>query len=214
LFKQLKIRSNQVYETMRSGGFKALVRKTFYWNREIVFVEKNLSVYDLKSKPEEKDSLQFIEIAEQATGNKLLYPLKSRQIKIKKNLAKGYGSFAVIRNMEVLGDVWYVHNDYSMKNCKHPDLKWLGLRLTPKEVYMFDMYTDPNKRGKGLVNYLFSCCLQELKKRGFQKVYGYYEVDNLPALWMHRTMGFKENQRIKLKKFFSFIKATVMNSSI
>jgi len=214
MFNQFAIRCNQVYETLRSGGFKALVKKTFCWNREIVFVEKNLLAFDSESKPRAEDNLQVIEITEQVScdNKKLLYPLKSRHLKVRKNLARGYGAFAVIRNTEVLGDVWYVSSDSWEKNCKHPDLKWLGLRLAPREAYMFDMFTDPQKRGKGLVNYLFNCSLEALKKRGFERVYGYYEVDNLPALWMNRTMGFKERQRIKLKKFFSLTKAEVINS--
>jgi ribosomal protein S18 acetylase RimI-like enzyme len=109
--------------------------------------------------------------------------------------------------------LWYVARNNLEEECNHPDLKWLGVRLSPKEAYLFDMYIDPHKRGGGLVNLLFSRSLETLKRRGFDKVYGYYEVDNFPALWMHRTMGYEEIKRLKLKKLFSLGKAEVVNKS-
>ena len=100
--------------------------------------------------------------------------------------------------------MWYIARNNLKEECNHPDLKWLNLQLAPKEAYLFDMYIDPQKRGGGLVNYLFSRTLEALKKQEFAKVYGFYEADNFPALWMHRTMGYKEIERRKLKKLFSF----------
>jgi ribosomal protein S18 acetylase RimI-like enzyme len=204
--KQLAMRFSQVFETVRSGGFLPLFQKIACWNRDIILVEKNLFKSNLKSTLNTNADLEFFKITKKSAHElrKLTYPLKSRQLKLRNNLIKGFQAFAVTKNSEVLGDLWYVGRNNLEEKCSHPDLKWLNLKLAPKEAYLFDMYIDPQKRGGGLVNYLFSRSLEALKTQGFAKVYGFYEADNFPALWMHRTMGYKEIERRKLKKLFSF----------
>ena len=206
MMKQFGMRYSQVFETLKSGGFFPLFQKIVFWNREIIVVEKNLFKFNLKSKSNIDANLEFINITKKSAhkSKKLTYPLRSRQLKLRNNLLNGYQAFAVTKNSEVLGDLWYVGRNHLEEKCNHPDLKWLGVRLAPKEAYLFDMYIDPQKRGAGLVNFLFSQSLETLKNQGFAKVYGFYEADNFPALWMHRTMGYEEIERLKLKKLFSF----------
>jgi len=206
MIKQFGIRCSQVTETLRSGGLIPLFKKTVCWNREIILVEKNLFKFNLKPKSNSDANLKFIKITKKSADKfkKLACPLRSRRLKLRNNLINGYHAFAVTKNSEVLGDLWYVARNNLEEECNHPDLKWLGVRLAPKEAYLFDMYIDPKKRGGGLVNFLFSQSLEALKKQGFAKVYGFYEADNFPALWMHRTMGYEEIERRKLKKLFSF----------
>lgn len=213
MMKQVGMRCSQVFETLKSEGLLPLFKKVVCWNREIIVVEKNLFKFNLKSKSDIDANLEFINITKKSAhkSKKLTYPLRSRQLKLRNNLINGYQTFAVTKNSEVLGDLWYVGRNNLEEKCSHPDLKWLNLKLAPKEAYLFDMYIDPQKRGGGLVNYLFSRSLEALKTQGFAKVYGFYEADNFPALWMHRTMGYEEIERLKLKKLFCLGRSELIN---
>ena len=207
--KQFLIRLNQIGETWKTGGFNTLKRKMFFWNKDMVLVEKELSTVQLKPTITKESNFEFIEISKEKIGKiqDLNYSLKSRQLKLEANLAKGYQGFAVVQDNMVLGDVWFVgRNDLNEKG-EHPDLKFLKIKLNPKEAYLNDMYINADKRGGGLVNFLLGQSLHALKKKGFKKVYGSYETDNIPALWMHRSLGYKEVRKLKLQKFLFFVRS-------
>jgi GNAT superfamily N-acetyltransferase len=65
---------------------------------------------------------------------------------------------------------------------------------------MFDMYIEPEHRGLALSSSLFRMAFRGLRARGVVKVKGYYVVDNLPALWMHRVMGYREMGRVRVQQ--------------
>jgi hypothetical protein len=136
--KQVGMRCSQVFETLKSEGLLPLFKKVVCWNREIIVVEKNLFKFNLKSKSDIDANLEFINITKKSAhkSKKLTYPLRSRQLKLRNNLINGYQTFAVTKNSEVLGDLWYVGRNNLEEKCSHPDLKWLNLKLAPKEAYL------------------------------------------------------------------------------
>ena len=209
--KQFFIRLNQIGEAWKTGGFHTLRRKMFFWNKDFVLVEKELSNSQLKPTVTKESNFEFIEISKGNIGKiqNLAYSLKSRQLKLESNLAKGYHGFAVVEDNMVLGDVWYAcRNDLNEKG-KHPDFKFLKIKLNPDEAYLNDMYISADKRGGGLVNFLLGHSLHALKEKGFKKVYGSYETDNIPALWMHRSLGYKEIRKLQVQKFLFFVRSKI-----
>ena len=81
----------------------------------------------------------------------------------------------------------------------HGDLRRLRVGLAEDEAYMFDMYIEPEHRGLALSTALFRAAFRGLRARGVVKVKGYYAVDNLPALWMHRVLGYREVGRVRVR---------------
>lgn len=207
--KQFLIRLNQIGETWKTSGFNTLKNKMFFWNKDFVLVEKELSTAQLKPTNTKKSNFEFIEISKEKIGKiqDLNYSLKSRQLKLEANLAKGYEGFAVVWDNMVLGDVWYVGRNDLNEKAEHPDLKFLKIKLDPKEAYLNDMYINADKRGGGLVNFLLGQSLHALKKKGFKKIYGSYETDNIPALWMHRSLGYKEVRKLQVQRFLFFVRS-------
>jgi len=60
-----------------------------------------------------------------------------------------------------------------------------------------------------LVNLLHGSALKALKDKGYERVYGYCTADNLPALWVHRIMGYKELGRLKMHRVGSFTRRSL-----
>lgn len=91
------------------------------------------------------------------------------------------------------------------KPILHPDLDMLGIRAKEKEVYAFDMLIDPSFRGKNLAVPIQRSLQLALKAEGYSLVYGFYWQDNIPAMWMHRSLKFRELPKRWVSRFF-FIK--------
>ena len=114
----------------------------------------------------------------------------------------------LIEDNKVIGDLWYA-TLLDLPRNSIPDIDWLGIDLSNNSVYLFDMYVHPEKRGALSTNLLLGGALYTLRGRGFIEAYGYYESDNLPALWVHRLFGYKEIQKLQMQKYFFIIRKVV-----
>jgi GNAT superfamily N-acetyltransferase len=79
-------------------------------------------------------------------------------------------------------------------------MEWLNLVARPQDAYMFDMFLDPNERGNGMAAYLQHNALLLLKEKGFEKAYGYFLADNIPALWVHRLLKWDAIKKVYTKR--------------
>lgn len=209
---KLKIRLKQFVEEMRENGYSNALRKAlgkyFYQNRVVVPTFKDLSSVQVPSEPSTIEKLEFL-IVNKGNVDKVvwMYGVESRRLKAIHNVALGYTAFVVAVNDEIVGDIWCATPLDIGSRPIHPDLKWLGIDCGEKDAYMFDMYVSPEKRGRALSNYLLGKALISLKERGFLKVYGYYENQNISALWAHRVTGYTEMKKRKVRQIF-FYRAT------
>ena len=198
MITEIRIRFNQVLETWKEKGVFYLFNIYVFVNREIIPVVMDLNSLKPHALSAERGNFKLIEILKDRIENtRFVYPFKSRYLKMLRNLNKGYKGFAIVKGDEVIGDIWYVSVNNFGTRMKHPDLKLLDIHLNKNDVYMFDMYVKPEERGGGVVNFLLGSALNELKEKGFIKVYGYYMAHNIPALWVHRMLGYKEMKRLK-----------------
>jgi hypothetical protein len=130
-----------------------------------------------------------------------------------RNLRKGWRGFALIEGATVVGDIWCDAVPGPGNIVAHPDLQLLAISCKEKEVYAFDMLIAPQYRGKNFAGPLQRFLHFSLKKDGFRKVYGFYWDDNLPALWMHRILKFKELPKRQMSRFFGYQKATTLTKT-
>lgn len=182
----------------------------FFVNRIAVTVEKDLSSLPPPGDLFREAGLRLVAITPESVRqdgenqNVMSYPTKSksenRYAKAVNYLDKGYRGFALVRGNEVCGDIWYVGGRSDQKEAPHPDLKWLRIQCANDEVYAFDMHLYPEQRGKNMAVLLQSGALHELKRKGFKRAFGYYWAKYLPALWVHRTLQWKELGRIKVSR--------------
>ena len=210
--KLTRVRLNQFWEMWRSEGFSSVIKKAVFFNKVVIPAVKDLSALPPLKSPAASD-VEFVEIREDTfQPDRWTFPSKSRLMRVSKNFRKGYRGFGVVKGGEVVGDIWYCTQGAPGSPWRHPDLEWFawfGVELGEKELYMFEMYVKPEERGGGLVNYLHGSALKALREKGFEKVYGYCTADNIPALWVHRTLGYKELGRLHMHRLFSLTRRSL-----
>lgn len=213
MMKLVRVRVNQFLETWKTEGLSSVMKKAFFLHKEIIPAEKDLSLLPaLKFSPKTSE-IRFVEISPDYLMNKKFrYALKNRHLRVSKNFKKGYRGFAIIRGDEIVGDIWYCTREGSDRIYAHPDLEWLewvDIRLGPKDAYLFEMYVKTQERGGGIVNFMLWNALNSLKEKGFSRAYGYCTADNIPALWVHRILGYKELERIKMHRILSATRRSI-----
>lgn len=202
MFQKL-LRSVRLLERSREKGFFKTLAQSLYSVQDAV--PTFLDLADLK--PEKHPLGQFsceirlITIANQVEG--LQFPVKSRRLQVKTNLRKGYKMFALIKQGRMIGDIWFTQVD-DKRRAPHRDLKIFKMDLGPSEAYAFDLYVLKEERGKDLTTSFMTNALREMRALGLTRVYGCYMAKNVPALWIHRLIGYKELPRVKVRNFLGY----------
>ena len=206
-----RIRWNQFLEEAKDKSYREAIRKTIekclMTSQIVVPVYNSLATLKQATKTEASDSLELL-IVNKANVDSVAPMQKtiSRKLKVAHNTQSGYYAYAVVSNGEVIGDIWCATPKSVSTDPIHPDLPWLGITCGKNDAYMFDMYVIPGSRGKVITSYLLGGALNHLKKDGFDKVYGFYEKSNLPALWTHRMFGYTELGKRKSFRFLFYKK--------
>jgi GNAT superfamily N-acetyltransferase len=199
MLNAFRIRWNQFLEESRQKSTREAINKMFatylHLNRIVVPVYADLTKLKQSSKGKTEDisALEFLivdknNVAAVAGMNKTA----SRRLKMPHHTRAGYYAYAVVSNGEIIGDIWCATPRGVEAGTVHSDLVWLGIECGENDAYMFDMYVTPDSRGKAVASYLLWNALNHLKESGFDRVYGFYEKNNLPALWTHRLFGYTE----------------------
>lgn len=209
MLTRIYMRLVQFLESWKWNGLISTFKEIIYLNRQAIPVQRDLLPLDPMMNNLTQSNTELIEISRHNFQNiNLTYPLKNRYLKTLNNIKNGYRAIAIVRDNEVIGDVWYTTSKNPTRTSVHPDVKWLGIDFGEKDVYAWDMLIKPTERGNSISIYLMNGAMHILRKKGFEKLYGYYWADNIPALWMHRMLRFKELKRLKVHRFLyvKFIK--------
>jgi GNAT superfamily N-acetyltransferase len=191
MLMKVQLYFNLFLENAKSLGLKKAVKRAIFSKRTIVPV-----YHELNEITPDKFGLYSTEyeIALCTRKNKTVlgkYENKSRLIRAKLYLRKGYKGLILTREDRIIGDLWFTQGD--VQNPRpHLDIKLLGINVGSREAYAFDMFIIKEARGGNIAGYFMAKALLFLRAMGISRVYGYYEKNNLPALWMHRLTGYKE----------------------
>lgn len=198
MLQYCKMRLVQARELLLIAGWRGLMRDIFYLNRVAVPVEIPLDslrpVTDF-SRPADEAVLELS--GELLEAGSLVYRFRSRYLKALNYLGKGYRGFALVKGNTVVGDIWCADSRPGPGADNHPDEAWLGIQSRAGEAYTFDMFVDPAYRGGNVAAALQNGSLHLLRKRGVTKAYGFFWADNVPALWVHRTLRWRELKRVR-----------------
>jgi GNAT superfamily N-acetyltransferase len=191
----------QVVETLRErGGARALL-KGVYWRGQLVPVERDLSTVPAVDGLLRKVNVELARITPGSwRENPATYSVASRRYKARKYLARGFGAYAVVRDGKVIGDIWHAPRGATKAELAHRDFDVLGIEPGRKDVYLFDMFIDPKHRGEALAVPLMGGALHALGQLGCEKAYGFFTADNIPALWVHRILKYKELARVTIRR--------------
>ncbi len=204
---QLRIKYLQFIEQCRKDNFFAAcgsaLGKSLYKSVEFVPAEKDLeSLLDIPSPGD--DAFEFVEVGPE-NFSALAFPKVSRYEYAKNYFRKGYRMIAMVHDGIVVGDIWYVDRKMARQRTIHSDLVSFKVELRDDEVYLFDMYLNAGTRGGGQATYFHGSVLKSMRERGFRKAYGSYEIGNIPAMWMHRLIGYRELPHLELRRFFRIV---------
>jgi GNAT superfamily N-acetyltransferase len=211
MLKIFRIRWHQFLEEAKGKSLQEALRKftakCIATNQIVVPVYNNLSTLKQPPKTDATAALEFLVVnKDNQTAVEPMIKTSSRRLKVEHNTQSGFYAFAVVSNGEIIGDIWCATPREVMTEPIHSDLPWLGITCGKNDAYMFDMYVVPDSRGKVVTSYLLGSALTHLKQAGFDKVYGFYEKNNLPALWTHRLFGYSELGKRKSFRFLFFKK--------
>jgi hypothetical protein len=209
MIRCLGIRICQVHETLKQEGLSSIIKKAVFSERESIPTQKDLSTVKPMDKALEKDGLELVEISSaNCKDHGLKYPIVSRYLKVRYNVGKGFGAYALVKDGEVIGDVWFVTKKGSKLSNIHPDIGLLNITLGDEDVYLFDLYVTPEARVKSPAIPLLGSALNALRENGYKNAYGFFNTDNVPALWVHRMMGYKELPKVTVRNIL-FVKRRV-----
>jgi len=212
------IRWNQFWEEAKEKSFQEAFRKTtarcIMTNQIVVPVFNSLTKLKPVAKADAASSLEFLVIKKSnADSVAAMMKTTSRRLKVLRNTQSGYYAYAVVSDGEIIGDIWCATPREVQTDPIHPDLPWLGITCGKNEAYMFDMFVIPGSRGKVITSFLLGSALSHLKEEGFNKVYGFYEKNNLPALWTHRLFGYSELGKRRSFRFLFYKKTELLPAS-
>jgi GNAT superfamily N-acetyltransferase len=201
MMSSLRTRYFQFLEHCREDGFLSACGRTFYKVEEMVPTEKDLAT--LRALPADEDEGTLLDLGpENYAGQAVRYPLRSRRERAPHFFRRGYRTVVLVKDGRVAGDIWYVTRETARTTVIHPHLRWFGIDLGEHDVYLFDMHVDHQERGSGLATRFHARVLQRLREQGFRRAYGYFAAGNIPALWMHRLIGYRELPRCVARRFF------------
>lgn len=214
MFDYFMLAYHLAHEAMIDGKLGEFFGHQVFRHRIIIPVEMNL-LGSLPNPNLPNDvNIRFVEFqSEDLRAERWKFPVPSRAVKASRNIKRGLRGFALVHDTTVVGDLWCLCHKVNGANVSCPDFKMLDIVCREREAYAFDMYIDPTYRGKNLAVPLQRSLQHTLKSEGYKKVYGSYYEDNLPALWMHRMLKFKEYPRRKVFRFFFYLRSTLVDAA-
>lgn len=208
MFENIKVAYHLLREAFSGGNLKALFKQQVFWKRLATPTEIDLTgVIPSPAKLLHGTDCQFAELnMDDLRAGKWTFVSPSRRLKALRNIKRGLRCFALIKDSSVVGDMWCAVPNGKGSPATHRDLDMLGIVCKEKEAYTVDMFIDPTVQGKNMAVPLLHFIHATLKAEGFRKIYGYYWNDNLPTLWMHRMLKFRELPKKRVYRFFSYIR--------
>jgi len=208
MIQLLLIKINQLFEKIKSQGILNSFIEIIFINKKIITFEKDLTDYKVDLKIINNTEIEIKNISKVDHKLNYIFPNKSRYLKVINNKENGFECFLFIRDNKILGDCWFATSLDADKKLLHKDIHLLKVRPEQKSAYMFDMYVKKEERGTNVSSTLLKYAYQCFKERGITKIYTYVIAHNTPAIWMVRTLGFKELNKLKMHRFFFYRKVT------
>ena len=108
---------------------------------------------------------------------------------------RGYSVLFAEFGGRIVGFLWWADARLTGDRA-HPHVARYGIRLGPREAYVFDFFLEPGSRGGGNANEFLSAFDQHLRSRGFERLWGFVASDNKPARWLYTLSGWKPQKTV------------------
>jgi GNAT superfamily N-acetyltransferase len=110
--------------------------------------------------------------------------------------------YLIVRNNTIAGYAWSNH-----AGLKGEGIKPFLIDFYPYEdtVYIYDCFTVPEHRNKGVLTALLRYVLAQLKEQGFKRAFLTFKESNKPMKSVTLKLGFQIEGRIRCRKYLFFI---------
>jgi GNAT superfamily N-acetyltransferase len=200
MLREIRTKAGQFVERTRRTGLRHAIELMVHRAEIAIPTMKDLTELKPPRAPLEP-GLELTEVASEAQMDGYEYPLASRRTRGRMYIRRGYSAIAVVRDGVVLGDIWCATETGPGKPHPHPG--WFGFHLGTDGIYLFDLFVLEDVRKAVSMPFLHHA-LKFLAQRGYTRAYGYYDRNNIPALWFHRMLGYKEFPPVVLERFLVF----------
>lgn len=112
------------------------------------------------------------------------------------NLARGWRGYVAREDGRAVGWYWWLDGG----DPAHPHLERLGIELGEGDVYGLDFFLDEAHRGEGRAGEFLYHVESDLRDRGYSRLWGYVDADNLPARWVYGLRGYAVVRTLHLRR--------------
>jgi hypothetical protein len=204
-FKLLDKKYKDFKKVYKKIGFGKLLKRIIFQKGEEFLLKKDLNeesnfVHTNKLEIElfeEKSLQELIKFCKKDGNNPENMFVKYLENDCKAFIAKQDGN--------IIGYIWWGNQNMTFY-FNDPDFRYVGKIVSLKNdgVYAFDYYITPKYRGNSNAIEFLSKVFVNLRESGFNWVFGCVHVSNIPARWIYKLMGFKEEIKIVARRFFLF----------
>lgn len=211
----LRLMFQMLREAVGQHHVGGMLHDRVFWRRVATPVEMDLTAIPVQEKILADPEFTLVQpTLKEVRAGRWRYATASRGIKAEHYLQQGRRNFAIAHGNLIVADIWCEPPCTETRRVRHPDLKLFGFDCHPGETYAFDAFIDPTYRGHNLAAPLQRFLQQTLKREGCTKVYGNYYDDNIPAMWMHRMLRFKELPKRQVSRFFFWVQSTALSPGV
>lgn len=191
-------------EAKKLYGTKNLLKRVFYQPNDEYLMEADLNgAFNVK--PNDKIELKLISGENMPELHKFCTrsggggkdPLNLYKSYLKNNY---FGFMAQIEN-EIIGYIWFCNHesDFEFNDPYHSHLT-----LKEKQIYIFDLFTDPKYRKKGIAYELVFKSFSKLKELGYEILLCHIRSANTPVVIMCERTGFEIKEILRIRRILLF----------
>jgi RimJ/RimL family protein N-acetyltransferase len=196
-----------LWESIRNKALIKFMNDQVFIARVVVPVRFDLTKARNQQNHLSELGYRFIEInIDDLRKKKWYFPIRSRYFNAINYIKRGLRGFLLIKDNEVIGDIWCIAPHNQNTPIRYVDLEILGINCVNRDAYALGIFINPDYRGINLAVPFHQELQATLKKEGWQRIYAYYYEDNIPSRWMHLMLNCEELPKLKLSRFFRIIK--------
>ena len=180
----------------------AKLRSRIYYRRELHVVVKSLQGDAVREGPRLRPpatarlsvceaSAHDVQRFAQAVGS----PARAR--KLRRYLDLRYRCFLAYEEGQPVGQFWWVDG---LARPGHPAARRLRIALCERDVYGFDFFVVPSRRGGGIATEFLAKVERELARRGYRALTGDVDGRALPALWLYQSTGYEVARTVRCRE--------------
>ena len=170
--------------------------------RTYLVVAKSLGDDEVIEQRSRSDSVISVREGERA---EILALRQDDQPRMQSYLSKNYRCAIFVIDGEKAGWCWWLDSGVSEQGSRDDQLTFFNVNLDESDAWIFDFYISPRYRGKGKATNALAQFEGMLALNGYQRIMGYVEQTNIPALWLYKLRGFRTIRRVTATYLLSLV---------